>query len=248
MFKGWLHGDIGHLCIHGAPGCGKSVLCSTLIEVVRSYTQSDPRHGFAYFYSDPNNLPQQPTRVLITALLWQLASRNRKVQDLQVRVKTIDGGSYKALLECLERVLVHFGRTYVFVDAVDARQSTGYPEAILPVIRVLQMMPGISLLVTSRDRLYVPGHPSSPLLPCETVNLCDEQAHTMELYAIDTYARICRKLEYQNRKFAEMIKATQPLHCTIHDVRFSNRLELSNHMLLMHLPDENSPYRKVRPE
>lgn len=57
----------------------------------------------------------------------------------------------------------------------------------------------------------------------------------MELYAINSVVRDCHVLDYQNPEFAEMIEATQPLHCTIHDVRFSNRSELAEHMYVMHL-------------
>ena len=46
----WRAGLVRHLWFHGKAGCGKTVLCSTVIEDIRSYCECRPNAGFAMFY------------------------------------------------------------------------------------------------------------------------------------------------------------------------------------------------------
>ncbi|KAH9203372.1 ankyrin repeat-containing domain protein [Leptodontidium sp. 2 PMI_412] len=76
-FEKWKMTSGSFLWLYGIPGCGKSVLCSTALEAVKSQHKSNPTVAIAYFYFDFNDTEKQRhdkfTHSLIEQLAWQSA-------------------------------------------------------------------------------------------------------------------------------------------------------------------------------
>ncbi|KAH9208850.1 hypothetical protein DL95DRAFT_272541, partial [Leptodontidium sp. 2 PMI_412] len=72
MFKAWKV-DASTVWLHGIPGCGKTILSSTLLENVLEYSAGDPGKAVAYFYFDFNDLAKQDPSLMIRSLISQLS-------------------------------------------------------------------------------------------------------------------------------------------------------------------------------
>ncbi|KAH8805380.1 hypothetical protein F5884DRAFT_799144 [Xylogone sp. PMI_703] len=84
QFTDWKVEENSFLWLHGIPGCGKTILCSTIVEDVISSCQSNA-DGDAYFESDSavlhfyfyfNDINKQSHKKMICSLIMQLSSDN----------------------------------------------------------------------------------------------------------------------------------------------------------------------------
>ena len=50
QYTQWKEGSIRHLWLYGKAGCGKTVLCSTVIEDIRAHCDTAMNSGYAMFY------------------------------------------------------------------------------------------------------------------------------------------------------------------------------------------------------
>jgi hypothetical protein len=71
----WLRGRNSFLWLQGFAGCGKSVLCSTVIQSVFRHRSSDPRTGIAFFYFTFNDQSKQDASAMLRSWLLQLTSQ-----------------------------------------------------------------------------------------------------------------------------------------------------------------------------
>ncbi|MCJ1395190.1 hypothetical protein MMC18_008073 [Xylographa bjoerkii] len=67
--------DVGEtlLWLHGSSGCGKTVLCSTIVENVLEYCRSNPGVHGAYYYLDFTNAEKRKPANLVRSLVAQFA-------------------------------------------------------------------------------------------------------------------------------------------------------------------------------
>jgi predicted ATPase len=72
-FKEWKSGSRRYLWLHGIPGCGKTVLCSTIIEYLRQ-NKEDPSHIILDFFFDFKDKEKQSLDNLVRSLVAQLYS------------------------------------------------------------------------------------------------------------------------------------------------------------------------------
>lgn len=71
-FARYKHGTLPFLWLHGIPGCGKTVLSSSIIEDLIHRTSSLPLR-ILYFYFDFNDARKQTFDDVLRSLLWQAA-------------------------------------------------------------------------------------------------------------------------------------------------------------------------------
>ncbi|KAI0292469.1 hypothetical protein B0F90DRAFT_277085 [Multifurca ochricompacta] len=115
------------LWIHGKPGSGKTVLCSTVIEeIIRMREAGMALARLAYFYFDRKNTEKQDARALVSSLLVQLSEQSELYSDiLSCLYSTHAAGSrqpgYNALLECLKDMLFVPGEgpIYIILDGLN---------------------------------------------------------------------------------------------------------------------------------
>ncbi|KAN0133356.1 Ankyrin repeat-containing domain protein [Lactarius tabidus] len=113
------------LWVHGKPGSGKSILCSSIIEEVKA--RRDAGLGLlAYFYFDFRDTTKQGIRGLLSSLLTQLCTKSDPCyQVLSDLYSTHGAGSQqpdtKSLVQCMKDMLELSGQPaiYFVIDALD---------------------------------------------------------------------------------------------------------------------------------
>ncbi|KAH6704178.1 hypothetical protein BKA61DRAFT_660800 [Leptodontidium sp. MPI-SDFR-AT-0119] len=123
-FEKWKMTSRSFLWLYGIPGCGKSILCSTALEEVKSQYKSNPTVAIAYFYFDFNDSEKQRhdkfTHSLIEQLAWQSAKALACLESLFSRCQ--DGKqqpTQDALEVAVQQMLNEFEETFIILDALD---------------------------------------------------------------------------------------------------------------------------------
>ena len=75
-FKQWLTRKNARLWLHGIPGAGKTILCSSIIQEARQSAQRDT--VVAFFYCDYKNAVTQSPANILGSLASQIAMKNNK--------------------------------------------------------------------------------------------------------------------------------------------------------------------------
>lgn len=151
-YKTWKTSSSGHLWLHGKAGCGKTVLCSTLIEDLKSYRASVADSALADFYFSFSDINSQSYRKLLASLVQQLCS------DLAsyAKLKELFDGTRQASVHLLEAVLVlqieqHANVTFV-LDALDELPEGDDRSWVLEKLLGLSSLgANVKALVTSRS-------------------------------------------------------------------------------------------------
>ena len=121
VFKAWTTTPGRVLWLHGIPGAGKTVLCSTLIDHVQGLCKAQPGARLAYYYfdsGDPSN--QNPGRVF-RCLLWQLTRQHDVVPSpvLDLYHKDRKKVSDDQLASTLFEVLRGDRQPFIILDGLD---------------------------------------------------------------------------------------------------------------------------------
>ncbi|KAH9985036.1 hypothetical protein BJV74DRAFT_952202 [Russula compacta] len=160
-FRDWKK-DGSLLWIRGNPGAGKSILCSAVIEDIKSMREDMPAL-IAYYYFDYKDASKRDVRGLLTSVLFQLAYDSDRCWDVLHELHTTcrDGSerpSDTGLIKCLKTMLELPGQVPIFIimDALDECPSnTGTPSAREEVLELVEDFVGANYLnlficVTSR--------------------------------------------------------------------------------------------------
>lgn len=125
-FRDWKHdpGPSSVFWLCGIPGCGKTILCSTVLEhVLQSYAQT-ANIAVLYFFFDFQDIDKQQHDVMMRSLLNQLCMHCVSVPPVleALYASCIDGGrkpTFEALLETLHQLAATFEKTFIILDALD---------------------------------------------------------------------------------------------------------------------------------
>ncbi|KAF8489550.1 hypothetical protein F5888DRAFT_1892870 [Russula emetica] len=155
------------LWIHGKPGSGKSILCSTVIEDIKALCDAG-QASMAYFYFDFRNANKQCLNDLLPSLLTQLSARSSPRCDILSKLYSDhDNGrnqpSDSVLTKCLEDMLSLPDQRpiYLIMDALDESPITsGIPSARERVLLLLKQLvdlglPNLHICVTSRPEIDI---------------------------------------------------------------------------------------------
>jgi hypothetical protein len=140
--------------LHGIPGCGKTILSSTILKSVLELCTNDPGRAVAYFYFDFKDTEKQDPDPMIRSFIMQLLSQCIKIPStLEMLFSTCENGrrqpSTSALLDVLEEIIGQFPHVYIILDALDECTTRTELLSILESIIGWQLK-GLHLLVTSR--------------------------------------------------------------------------------------------------
>ncbi|KAF8492428.1 hypothetical protein F5888DRAFT_1949837 [Russula emetica] len=179
------------LWVHGKPGSGKSVLCSSIIQDIMAMRDAG-RASMAYFYFDFRDVDKQKLQNLLPSLLAQLSARSDPCHQILSQLYcTYDRGERKpsdrAMVECLEEMLSleAQGPTFIILDALDECPITSSipspREEVLELVDELVNLhlPNVHICVTSR-----PEHDIRVVLECLTehpVSLHDESGQQEDI-------------------------------------------------------------------
>lgn len=120
-YRRWKASPNSRIWLHGKAGCGKSVLCSTVIEDLRTLCDVSADTAFAYFYFSFSETQKQTCTDLLKSLVLQLCQLGRSREKLE---EAYDRSHLHApstgLLEGLLRFsLQQSDRALLVMDALD---------------------------------------------------------------------------------------------------------------------------------
>jgi hypothetical protein len=160
-FQNWQSGGNSFLWLNGFAGCGKSVLCSIAIQHAMRQSCNNPADvGIAFFYFAFNDESKQCASGMLRALVLQLSEQHQECHTYLSQLHRTHQSSSppnEVLLEYLQDMIRRFDQVYVFLDALDESARTKEREAVLETVTTMRAwgIPGLHLLVTSRDELDI---------------------------------------------------------------------------------------------
>jgi Cdc6-like AAA superfamily ATPase len=156
LFRKWQTQKHSFLWLHGIPGCGKTILSSTIIEHL---VDTHPDQVLLYFYFDFTDAGKQTLDNVIRSLISQLYHKRKDTQKLLDSLfSTCDDGRRQPTCESLCKVFLQMinqaQEIYIVLDALDECRTRKGPllEGLLAWIRSLSDLEqrNVHLLVTSR--------------------------------------------------------------------------------------------------
>ena len=152
-FAKWKGDSNSLLWLQGIPGCGKTILCSTIIEDVLLESPLMVKKAVAYFYFDFGNIESQYGG-MIRSLIRQLAAQcTSQPNPLESLYSSCGNGFRQPRLCDLKQTLCDlvqkFDDTFVIIDALDECKER---QQLLNDIQVFVewQIGGLHILVTSR--------------------------------------------------------------------------------------------------
>ena len=157
-FRAWSQRDHGIFWLRGLPGCGKTILTSTVVEYVQdSLISKDNGVTLAYFYIDFRDPAKQNLDACLAALVRQLVDQNPegmkdlerlKEQKKRGRSLNLATSEYISILRVLANLQT---KVYIVIDALDEAPDPG------PFVDALNQLSGhasgtpVAVLASSRN-------------------------------------------------------------------------------------------------
>ena len=153
-FKRWKQHPASLLWLYGIPGCGKTILSSTVVEDLQHHCEDDQRKVTAYFYFDFNDTQKQDPELMFRSLFHQLLQRLVTVpEDVEEVFSLCVNGkqqpSLPALLKAAPQIIQQFTHVYIVLDALDECTQRSELMDLLGTIAGWQL-DSVHLLMTSR--------------------------------------------------------------------------------------------------
>ncbi|PWY80209.1 hypothetical protein BO83DRAFT_435227 [Aspergillus eucalypticola CBS 122712] len=178
------------LWLHGVAGCGKSVICSTIIEDIQRSCLDGSNKRFAYWYFQFNEPSSQRVEDMLRTIIRQLHSTplDEPIRRLWNDYGTKGGNPNIAKLQdTLEKLLsANIGKVFLILDALDE-----CPEAVnrkersllLPLLTGLQnrYSDKLHILVTSRPEPDIFEH----LVDCPGLDIEENQGSDISAFVKD---------------------------------------------------------------
>jgi hypothetical protein len=153
-FIEWKQSAESRLWLYGIPGCGKTILSSTIIKHLLQHCHDDTRIVTAYFYFDFNDIQKQDPELMLRSLLSQLLRRAVVIpKDVNALFSSCENGkrqpSLHALLQVTREAAQEFTHVYVVLDALDECMQRSELMDMLETVAGWQL-DNLHLLMTSR--------------------------------------------------------------------------------------------------
>jgi hypothetical protein len=156
LFEKWHRQQHSFLWLHGIPGCGKTILSSTII---KHLVDTHPDKVLLYFYFDFTDAGKQTLDNVIRSLISQLYPKRKDTQKLLDSLfSSCDNGrsqpTCKSLCKVFSQMMNQAKEIYIVLDALDECHTRKGPisEGLLAWIQSLLDLEqrNVHLLVTSR--------------------------------------------------------------------------------------------------
>jgi len=151
-FNKWMTHQNSFLWPYGIPGCGKTILASTIIEHLE---RTVPRQSLLYFYFDFSDIHKQTLEKMIRSFVSQLSYKHEHIaQQLHSIFSSCEDGRQQPTIESLCEFLLssveQVSEVWVVIDALDECSTRA---GVLAWIRDILASEGrnVHLLVTSRQ-------------------------------------------------------------------------------------------------
>ncbi|KAF2647459.1 hypothetical protein K491DRAFT_643989, partial [Lophiostoma macrostomum CBS 122681] len=153
-FTRWKNNATSPFWLYGIPGCGKTVLSSTILQNVLQHCQDDPGKVAVYFFFDFNDKEKQDPEKMLRSLLCQLSQQCIKIPpSLETLFFSCESGqrqpSAHGLLDTLRQMILELPQVYILLDALDECLLRTDLMDILETIAGWRLQ-NLHVLVTSR--------------------------------------------------------------------------------------------------
>ncbi|KAH9880790.1 hypothetical protein IAQ61_001084 [Plenodomus lingam] len=160
-FKDWKESAASQLWLYGIPGCGKTILSSTVIKDLQQHCRNNVHMVTAYFYFDFNDIHKQDAELMLCSLLCQLVQSSVVVpESVDALFSSCNNGQRKpsanALLEVIQQVTKGFTQVYFVLDALDECAQRKELMDMLETVAGWQLG-NVHLLITSRKERDIEG-------------------------------------------------------------------------------------------
>jgi Cdc6-like AAA superfamily ATPase len=151
----WTTDAASFLWLYGIPGCGKTILSSTILKNVLQHCDNDPKKVVAYFYFDFNDVQKQKPDLMLRSLICQLSQQCLKIPvSLGMLFSSranepLQQPSLHALVEIMRQVIHEFSHVYIVLDALDECSERTRLMDVIETIAAWQLQ-NLHVLVTSR--------------------------------------------------------------------------------------------------
>ena len=191
-----MHDPNSLLWLHGIPGCGKTVLCSTAIErVLQSHDPTTQKPvGIAYFYFDFKYQNQQVCDAMLRSLIAQLSLQSLEAfKPVDALYSACGSGisqpSLPMILKALKDTAELYTDVFVLVDALDECKELA--ELLRNVEDMVESkIASLHMLVTSRREKEIEDSMST-LLDAEH-RLCVQSTLVKDDIRAYVRGRICK--------------------------------------------------------
>lgn len=156
VFKEWKNTPGQMLWLHGIPGAGKTIICSTIIGHVDEFCKSQPESRVAFYYFDFSDENIQKLTNVLRSLILQLSAHNEHLSShVRSLYEICDNGRTEPDDELLAStffdVLNEDQRSFVIIDALDECPLKGRNQFYQLVTQRFGERPGqYNFLFTSR--------------------------------------------------------------------------------------------------
>lgn len=154
VYSKWKRNASSFIWLYGIPGCGKTILSSTVTQDILHYCANDPGTVVAYFYFDFTDVDKQNPKLMVQSLISQLSEQCIKMPlALEALYSSLYKGnrqpSLDALMNVLQQMLQEFPQSYLILDALDECADRSELMGILKQMAGWQLEK-MRVLVTSR--------------------------------------------------------------------------------------------------
>ena len=122
IYADWKATRGSFLWLHGIPGCGKTILSSTILQNVLDQCSEKSNSAVLFFYFDFNAREKQRNENMIRSLICQLSKHCADPVLQSLYSSYCDGGRQppgEVLLNTLHQMMTSLENTYVILDALD---------------------------------------------------------------------------------------------------------------------------------
>ncbi|TPX13590.1 uncharacterized protein E0L32_006061 [Thyridium curvatum] len=159
-YSSWLQGPSSFLWLNGFAGCGKTVLCSTIIRHTFQHRQSNQNVGLAFFFFSFSDKGKQDSSAMLRAVVQQLASQLRDGEGILdgIRKRCHSGEPpIEVLIDALNLLARSFSRVYILLDALDESPRDEHRQELLDTLHMAwrRLPPTAHWMVTSRDEIDI---------------------------------------------------------------------------------------------
>ena len=150
----WRNQRASFLWLHGILGCGKTVLCSTVIEDIASRCHAGGRNILVYYYFDFNESKKQTYEGLLRSLVTQLFGQCPEISETMEALFTDCGEGQReptcsSLIQALRELSRDFEEVYLILDALN--ECVEIP-AVISLIGEIRGWHNLSLRIFTTSR------------------------------------------------------------------------------------------------
>ena len=153
VYGNFINGSNTNLLFQGAPGVGKTIISSVVIQDLITRFEQDESVGIAYVYFDRLRRNEQHPEDIFMSLIKQLVQRRLAVPGNVDNMYRLNGRSsrpkWRRILDCVRSTILEYARVILIFDGIN-EYSEVYRDKLLKELLKMQAECGLSLFVTSR--------------------------------------------------------------------------------------------------